>query len=583
MFLAGILAFAGVGGAAASEGEVERLTLRKSEQNFDENIRKGNYRPSGALKVDDHLKGTSLAKAGRNAAKVSKGLSLINLGVDTGQAIWAWPETKRAVRGIQDNWIGFDLVDASDPAVYLVDGDAGPPNRVGRNEVTYDFEPYVSGNGNAVYSLKHDYLSLPEETNRALFSIGAEVECKRRDGSRYTVLTGPSSPQFQYVQPLSVNELYACNSGEKTTGAVIRSKTFDEHWGDLDLEARQYMYDNNWMNKPPRKEYWGIDYATRMVGEHVPVEEKDYFVTNVCVLPDGARRDLTVKTPGSEQLLELPDCGREYPGSYAESESISGEPRDGGLRIIEQTVTRIDYVNYPECVGLADCRMTLELDGNLCTVGLGPCVEWTELILDDPSRLTCKYGPYVLDIAECFPLERSFEDHTAVGDDANTDGDPDTRTEPAPPAGDEGDSCVPEGWGEKFNPLLWVTKPVGCALDWAFTPSPDVVEEVGTKAGNAWDESPPGQLQGIVSAWKNHLPEVSGCQGPGVNLHLMGMGPGMVYPLDACEGRPAAGLANAARTVGAMGLYLGAALAVTRYLAASVGYRGFGSNGGDGQ
>lgn len=157
----------------------------------------------------------------------------------------------------------------------------------------------------------------------------------------------------------------------------------------------------------------------------------------------------------------------------------------------------------------AGCELKVKIDGLPCTVGNWECENWQDVNQNDPGkdgttpRVSCQYGPYSVPLSTCNPLERAYEPDGAPVNDANTDGNPATRSNTnldnapnptpenakpqgvpgvsaaAPPVGSttEQGECFPSGWAA-FNPVEWVMKPVGCAMDAAFKPKKDVQTRV---------------------------------------------------------------------------------------------------------
>ena len=78
----------------------------------------------------------------------------------------------------------------------------------------------------------------------------------------------------------------------------------------------------------------------------------------------------------------------------------------------------------------------------------------------------------------------TFKDN---GDSSVCDSDP----------GDQGENCV--GKDISWNPVSWVLVPTKCALDWAFSPDPDVLNDASAGLNSAWDDS-------SLGAWSAALP-----------------------------------------------------------------------------
>jgi hypothetical protein len=175
--------------------------------------------------------------------------------------------------------------------------------------------------------------------------------------------------------------------------------------------------------------------------------------------------------------------------------------------------------NYKQCdqgKPGAGCEMRITIDGKPCVVGQWECVHWTDLWKDSTTstRVGCTYGPYTLAVDQCTIMEPAYVPGGGPLNAENTDGAPETKNnvdvggqpytpEPvkpatvpgssaaAPPAGStpEQQQCFPSGWAQ-LNPVEWVMKPVGCALDSAFKPKKDVQTRVTSMQTKFSDKVP---------------------------------------------------------------------------------------------
>ena len=181
-----------------------------------------------------------------------------------------------------------------------------------------------------------------------------------------------------------------------------------------------------------------------------------------------------------------------------------------------------DRTAHPDCT-LGQCRLELirTADSLKCLDAGATCDGWAT----DPAKSTkynCQLGPYPMALDKCNAYAPTFNQQKVAGGapyaDPTTGAEvgqtvPNPSTDPVP----QGD-CYPSGWGV-FNPVEWVQKPVGCALQAAFVPSPAEVAKLTTTVQTTWANSTPGKLQHEVEV---SIPEFgvadSGCGGILINF-----------------------------------------------------------------
>lgn len=227
-----------------------------------------------------------------------------------------------------------------------------------------------------------------------------------------------------------------------------------------------------------------------------------------CIRPDGSKFTVTKQSVGTDGALKVAACEASSSGSHGTGKLTvrgfkPGDTSTTGQTIWSATAPTVDPAMKPCSPGTpgSGCKLAVKVDGVECLMGLFDCEHWTDL-RDDPaqsSRVSCQYGPYAVAIETCNPLERAYEEGGSPATEENTDGNPATRKDtdpngnqvpkPSPvdpstipggaasgvPSGSttEQGECFPTGWG-MANPVEWVMKPVGCALDAAFKPKTDV-------------------------------------------------------------------------------------------------------------
>lgn len=233
----------------------------------------------------------------------------------------------------------------------------------------------------------------------------------------------------------------------------------------------------------------------------------------------------------SDRTVPPPLCPG-VPGGAVEDHGTIWETGGAGGDVKWQDLTmtpeyKTDATTHPDCQ-LGQCRLELIriADGLKCLDAGATCDGWFQ----DPSKTTdykCVLGPYDLPLDHCNVMEPTFNAQK-VSQGAPY-ADPSTGTEtgqtvpkpseslshgPDPQTGE----CFPTGWGV-LNPLEWVAKPVGCALQWAFVPPPSTVTALETTVSEAWKSSTPGKLEEEIS---HELPEFkstdSGCDGVLINF-----------------------------------------------------------------
>lgn len=213
--------------------------------------------------------------------------------------------------------------------------------------------------------------------------------------------------------------------------------------------------------------------------------------------------------PASELLLSalvewVTDSGREVVFDYDAPEWVHDTPAEWQL------------------CGELNCELRLYSGTQYCGQYAVGCPEWFE----NPDEFTCKFGPYVVDIAHCAMYRKPGEvrptGRVTVDEDGNLhhergldkepewfrdlDRDFDSINRPVPPpdveiiapgvgdASSDRSKCFPTGWGI-LNPLEWVYRPTTCALSWAFVPKTGVAQFAAITTALA--ASPLGEVQGF--------------------------------------------------------------------------------------
>lgn len=182
---------------------------------------------------------------------------------------------------------------------------------------------------------------------------------------------------------------------------------------------------------------------------------------------------------------------------------------------------------FPEC-GSGLCTVDLfkqvGTDTKNCfAAGMAEnCADW----FTDPNKTQnykCEYGGKAVALTECthyadvFKIQQQATGAVYADPETGTSLTPNTSTklddglntgvmDPEKPR-----ECFPTGWAV-FNPLEWVLKPVGCALEDAFVPRPSVIQAQARNITAKWEASPPHRVITAVNTWDFDV-TVSGCEG----------------------------------------------------------------------
>lgn len=313
-------------------------------------------------------------------------------------------------------------------------------------------------------------------------------------------------------------------------------------------------------------------------------------------MTDGTK--VSAKSAGfteKDTTFPVPSCPALPAGKVAADMTVT-EVGGGETKTVSSGPTTAGYqdwaTKFPQCAD-GSCQLDLQKLTNgvavSCFSSPEACTSW----MDDPAKadnFQCTYAGTVVALTECNIYGPTFKPGALTT--GNTYGDPKTGQAPSTPSTTPQDfalynsgvqdssskrQCFPKGY-DAMNPVQWVMQPVQCAMEWAFVPTSSKVKAKMVEADQAWANTPMAKIRPIMTAWGGMWPSLDGCQGPRVSFRFMDMG-GDYYPLDACTA-PLDSVAAASRTIGAVGMYFGACLAITRYLGASFGYTGLGSGKG---
>lgn len=438
------------------------------------------------------------------------------------------------------------------------------------------------------------------------FAFGFKLQCKMDGG------WGADAQGMRYNEQTSP-------SGQTSPGTITRSlgckwsDNYGDHYGQVvgfvagspGLDGLA-PFPSNWsgaLRSPGNTTTFG-NFAPRDID---PRTDKTKYTTTVeCIANDGTRASISAESLGGAGGLTIPSCAAAGLGHGTGKIHVDGF-LDGST-----TPTPVWDAKPPTpdpAMPLCDpsrpgqgCKLGLKLDNQECVMGLFACANWAELSKDPnwTPRYSCEYGPYVVALAVCTPLEKGYQPGGAPATNPNTDGDPKTGDntgpdgkpdpgpnntptttgtpgaggQPNPNADPKGKECFPTGWGV-FNPLEWVMKPVGCALTAAFVPTNTVVQAQTTRIQDKIKNAGPGK---VIAAWQTTFNSVgggSGCAGPPVTFSMEGYAQTM-RPFDACSG----GMATAASisfAVSSVMIVIFGGLGIARAASSAFGFNlGFG-------
>lgn len=436
----------------------------------------------------------------------------------------------------------------------------------------------------------------------ASYRISHRLQCKRVDGSLYTTGT------YSSIRPSTTARVGTVSVPCTATSDVALGSVFGTANGAPELGGAQFAGPGNVTRNG--------SFLTGAPGFNPYGEDVKYKVRSECIAPDGTIS--TVEAESSGDYMQIPSCGAQGKGHGTGKTSVVG--------LAPGTITETPIWDTPRAPSdpatpLCDasrptdgCTLSVELDGKTCTADSVECQNWAEVNQADPnkdteaSRMKCRFGPYKLSMASCNALEKAYVGGQ-IWSDENTDGDPatggapktapsgspiaapaptttapgvgtipGTGGQPSPDASQQQKNCFPSGWA-MFNPVEWVMKPVGCALEAAFVPKPEVVTAQTTRLDNKIKNV---GFQRISTAWLSTFEAAgggSGCSGPTVNFSMNGVSQSM-QPFQACT-QPMATVAGVAYAVSAIAIVLFGGLGMIRAIGAGFGFNFTMGKGGD--
>lgn len=334
--------------------------------------------------------------------------------------------------------------------------------------------------------------------------------------------------------------------------------------------------------------------------------ETETIVT--CRNPDGSTWTVTVTGTTDQRagIAEIPSCvDEENPDGLPIEIVIGTRPATGSGAYVEQIGWTVNGTpeEYPGCYEAgAHCKLTVEVDGHTCAVGVLGCSKWPSINAANPSLVDCKWGSYSVPMSWCAPLKKAYtvvtgtnipenetelegypigwpDDVPGVGTRPTTDVETDPPPTPPVPV-PEVPNPTPEGvcgigWGDLLNGVV-VYKAFTCALSWAFVPSSAALASIGDDLSGAFDSTGVPAWVDAAGTVPEALSETAegaaggSCAGPGFSFSLVpDRDPYEVHPLSVCD-EPMSTIAPIVRAVVAVGVVILGVRSIIRPVLASV-------------
>lgn len=251
-----------------------------------------------------------------------------------------------------------------------------------------------------------------------------------------------------------------------------------------------------------------------------------------CRKPDGSVSSISDTLIGRPSEVGIPSCvDRLGPGAFPVGVDVTSGPSWDPDRYTDFSadVDPTLFTEYPDCFagGALSCVVTVWVGSTPCNAGRSVCREWWDLRSDPEANVTCRFGSYVIGMAQCTKFRNAYSNGTQTQTGTNPDGepvwgnpvvtDPDPTTGPTPgptpgptagpnpevpptdpdPETDpDSRSCFGDAWS--LNPVDWVYVPVKCAFLWAFKPKVSLQTRVESIVGTITGKAPFSFLTGIT-------------------------------------------------------------------------------------
>lgn len=435
-------------------------------------------------------------------------------------------------------------------------------------------------------------------------TMSMSFQCKRSSGTVYTKhAVAHKTWDVNSASPMTYTAQAICDASTDTNlGGIAGPFQGDPKLGYVNTTGVALGPTEIWQ--------WGNYINAQEVQPGFDPKSPDvkYTTTVECIDSAGTRVNLSKEWTGDSAGMLVPACEAAGLGHG------TGQIKVEGLQPGKTTKETLWEAKAPAATGTqydlcspnrsqSGCKLAVKIDGKDCVMGLWDCENWTEVNANDPGkdgttpRVQCQYGPYSVPLNTCNPLERAYEPEGAPVSEPNIDGSPSTRSntnldgspQPKPDpaktdvagvpggaaattpesASPDAKRCYPQGWG-MLNPVEWVLKPVGCALEAAFVPKTQTVQAQSTRIQEKVKTVGFGS---VTTAWMDTFDAVgggSGCSGPTVNFSFASNHQSL-QPFNACS-QPMATVAGITYAFSSIVIVLAGGLGIARAISTGFGF-----------
>jgi hypothetical protein len=431
--------------------------------------------------------------------------------------------------------------------------------------------------------------------------ITVTVEAVKADGSVYSSSTTWSSTGSTGYVPGGSGAPAACSTARcyefSNHTAIPIAQRDAEHLMLRITTARM----SGGVNNLGTKSLGVMPYVNPLGGTFSPGLARQVLLTTVFTEEGGVFQCRTASFLETDAFVPRPCEPEVLPGHTPTRRTVEVVPETDTGYVPGSNPTRgVTTTEVPEVVRDWSQDAPAERRYDLRKIGLGSCFDFPDACLDwfeDQDKLNkyeCDDGTNVVALSECTKYARLFKPGAITGGTPYPDpgaapgATPGGQTGSAPgtgtPAGQtvkdptKTRECFPTGWGI-FNPVEWIYKPVKCALEDAFVPRQDFINNTGNNLRLKWLGSSMMGLLSVFETASTMFIDGSGCSGPLVELNAPDLG--LVYngyPMSACSGG-VADVASFSYTLSGIVAWVMAIGSIARSVAGVVAFRGIGGEG----
>lgn len=380
------------------------------------------------------------------------------------------------VRAARVLWTGYQVYDAYQAYQSGKEANAAmPPGSADGVNSVCNFTGTVKAEGGNLVGSVSGLCNYYQSTNLTVNTDHSGNYCVSAAGVVSTMVTARGGTGAAITNTSVGNNMFQIN------GTVTRPVCPE---GSTIGQARAYIDFNNGTG------------AMTEVGSGYPAAAHESKTTVKCRKPDGTFITITDTERGHPERLAIPSCWDRVGGDPWDVTVEGGPVGIPPKKHVEVTTDPNILTKYPDCFanGALDCVVTVWINGQPCTATRTICHDWQSATTTDPTtKVQCRFGTYVIALADCDELKKSFDPDT--GTQVVTGTGPDGEAETAPKSGTGGSSsgfpstgvnpiiprvtpdentdpdsasCFAEAWS--WNPVDWVYVPVKCAFLWAVKP-----------------------------------------------------------------------------------------------------------------